>query len=73
MSFQKRVRELAPELRMAGIAAIVLVLSLFLPWYQKSFVPTGKSAFVQDSLSAFGVFTLRRGRGAAGRPPASCS
>ena len=58
MSFQKRVRELAPELRMAAVAALVLVLSLFLPWYQKSFVPTGKSAFVQDSLSAFGVFTF---------------
>ena len=36
-SFQKRVRELAPELQMAGIAAIALALSLFLPWYQKSF------------------------------------
>jgi hypothetical protein len=58
MSLQKRLNDLAPELRMAAIAALVLVLSLFLPWYQKSFVPQGKSAFVQDSMSAFGVFTF---------------
>jgi hypothetical protein len=43
---------------MAGIAAAGLVLSLFLPWYQKSFVPKGKSEFVQDNMSAFGVFTF---------------
>src|SRR5829696_6504287 len=58
MSLRKRLNELAPELRMAAVAALVLVLSLFLPWYQKSFVPQGKSAFVQDSMSAFGVFTF---------------
>ena len=35
-----------------------LVLTFVLPWYQKSYVPEGKSAFVTDSLSAFGVFTF---------------
>lgn len=43
---------------MAAIAAIVLVLSMALPWYRKSFVPQGRSAFVSESLSAFGVFTF---------------
>ena len=58
MSFQKRLRALAPEMRMAGIAAIALVLSMALPWYRKSFIPTGGNKFVVDSLSAFGVFTF---------------
>ena len=57
-SLQKRVRAVPPEQRMAAIAAGVLVLSMALPWYQKSYVPEGKSAFVTDSLSAFGVFTF---------------
>ena len=43
---------------MAAIAAVVLVLSLFLPWYRRSFVPSGRSEFVAESLSAFGVFTF---------------
>jgi len=41
---------------MTGIAAAALALSLVLPWYQKSFIPAGRSEFVQDNLSAFGVF-----------------
>ena len=52
------MREIPPEQRMAAIAAIVLVLSMALPWYRKSFVPQGRSAFVSESLSAFGVFTF---------------
>ena len=43
---------------MAGLAAAALAASLVLPWYQKSFVPPGKSEFVQDNMSAFGVFTF---------------
>ena len=43
---------------MAAVAALVLVLSMGLPWYQKSFIPEGKSEFVTDSLNAFGVFTF---------------
>ena len=43
---------------MAAIAAVVLVLSMALPWYRKSFVPQGRSAFVSESLSAFAVFTF---------------
>jgi hypothetical protein len=52
------VREIPPEQRMAAIAAVVLVLSMALPWYRKSFVPQGRSAFVSESLSAFAVFTF---------------
>jgi hypothetical protein len=57
-SLQKKVAKLPPEHRMAAVAALVLVLSMGLPWYQKSFIPAGKSAFVTDSLNAFGVFTF---------------
>jgi hypothetical protein len=53
-----RLRELPPELRHAGIAAAALAASLILPWYQKSFVPQGSREFVQDNLSAFGVFSF---------------
>jgi hypothetical protein len=53
-----RLRALPPELRNAGIAAAALMLSLFLPWYEKSFVPRGSDRFVQQNLSAFGVFSF---------------
>ena len=43
---------------MAAIAAGALVFSMLLPWYGRSTVPPGKSAFVHESLSAFGVFTF---------------
>jgi len=58
MSAVARLRELPPELRTAGIAAAALAASLILPWYQKSFVPLGSREFVQDNLSAFGVFSF---------------
>ena len=57
-SLQKRVRAVRPSSAWPRIAAGVLVLSMVLPWYQQSYVPEGKSAFVTDSLSAFGVFTF---------------
>jgi hypothetical protein len=53
-----RLRALSPELRNAGIAAAALALSLFLPWYEKSFVAREPDRFVQTSLSAFGVFSF---------------
>jgi hypothetical protein len=56
MSALARLRELPPELRNAGIAAAALALSLFLPWYQKSVAVRG--AFVQENMSAFGVFSF---------------
>jgi hypothetical protein len=53
-----RLRELPPELRNAGIAAAALVLTLFLPWYEQSYVPEGSREFVQRNVSALGVFTF---------------
>jgi hypothetical protein len=53
-----RLRELPPELRNAGIAAAALALTLFLPWYERSYVPEGANEFVQRNVSAFGVFTF---------------
>ncbi len=53
-----RLRQLPPELRNAGIAAGALVLTLFLPWYEQSYVPEGSREFVQRNVSAFGVFTF---------------
>jgi hypothetical protein len=53
-----RLRELPPELRNAGFAAAALALTLFLPWYEKSYVPEGSREFVQRNVSAFGVFTF---------------
>ena len=58
MSFLARLRELPPELRNAGIAAAALMVSLVLPWYEKSYVPQGSREFVQSNLSAFGVFSF---------------
>ena len=52
------MREIPPEQRMAAVAAVVLVLSMALPWYRKSFVPRGRSEFVSESLNAFAVFTF---------------
>jgi hypothetical protein len=54
----ERLRAVPPELRNAAIAAVALVVSMVLPWYQKSFVPPGAHQFTQDNLSAFGVFSF---------------
>jgi hypothetical protein len=57
-SLQKRLREIPPEHRMAAIAAGVLVLSMGLPWYQRTVDPGSRSELVSKSLNAFGVFTF---------------
>lgn len=43
--------------KLASVAAIVLLISLFLPWYEKSVLPTGAKSFVTTTISAFGSFT----------------
>jgi len=58
VSAVSRLRELPPELRNAGIAAAALALTLFLPWYEKSYVPEGSREFVNRNVSAFGVFSF---------------
>ena len=44
-------RGLDPNQRLAGIAALALLVTLFLPWYQKS-VPTGKGSIGHETQSA---------------------
>jgi hypothetical protein len=58
VSAASRLRELPPELRNAGIAAAALALTLFLPWYEESYVPEGTREFVNRNVSAFGVFSF---------------
>lgn len=56
--------ELSPEHRHAGLAAVGLVLSLFLPWYRKSlFVLTDEGQLVagSESLSSFEVISFVEG------------
>ena len=50
------MRTVPPEHRTAAIAAGVLVLSMLLPWYEKSYFD--KSGAKSANLSAFGVFTF---------------
>lgn len=51
----RRVRD--DGVRLAGGAALVVLASLFLPWYEKSVIPTGQRTFATANLSAFGTFT----------------
>ena len=60
-SLQKRLREIPPEHRMAGIAAVVLVLSMGLPWYQRTVDPGADSDLVSKSLNALRRLHVRRG------------
>ena len=41
----------------AAVAGIALLVSFFLPWYEKSVIPVGSHQFVSQSLSAWGAFT----------------
>ena len=56
----ERLRELPPELRNAGIAAAALALSMFLPWYSKSFFVevNGEPSASGANMSAFAVFSF---------------
>jgi hypothetical protein len=55
---QKALRDIPPELRLAAGAALALVLSMVLPWYQKSVIGPRGQELLQDNLSAFGVFSF---------------
>jgi hypothetical protein len=52
------LRKLAPEMRLAGIAAAALAFTMVLPWYEKSFFDVQQRRFVTDNLSALQVFTF---------------
>jgi hypothetical protein len=51
------------ELRTASIAALALVVSMVLPWYQKSYFAQvrGRTQAVQDNLSALQAFSFVEG------------
>jgi hypothetical protein len=55
-SLVARLRALPPELRNAGIAAAALVVTVFLPWYEKSFASGG--GFIKTNLNAFQAFSF---------------
>lgn len=44
--------------RVAGIASGALLLTMFLPWYEKSVVVPGSKDFAKDSISAFGAVSF---------------
>jgi hypothetical protein len=46
-------RAMAFEQRLATIASLLLLATLFLPWYQKSYFDTGRRLPAQDSLNGF--------------------
>ncbi len=54
---QRSARLLEDGRRLAAVACVVLLVSLFLPWYQKSVLAPGGKTFVTTNLSAFGSFT----------------
>jgi hypothetical protein len=53
-------RALSSEQRLAAVAAILLLLSMVLPWYQETgnAIVGGKLARIDDSKSAFGVYSF---------------
>src|SRR5262249_41556047 len=53
-------RALTPEQRLAAIAAILVLLSMLLPWYQETgnAIVKGKLVRIDDSKSAFGVYSF---------------
>jgi hypothetical protein len=56
MSSRTERFRLPKELQLAAAAAVALVLSFVLPWYQKSVAEN--SQFVQSNVSALGAFTF---------------
>jgi hypothetical protein len=53
-------RALSSEQRLAGIAAVLLLLSMLLPWYQETgnAIVGGKLERIDDAKSAFGVYSF---------------
>lgn len=54
-------QSLAPDQRLAAIAAGALLLSMFLPWYQESYLLVARADKVTNSLSAFEVYSFVEG------------
>ena len=49
---------LDPDQRFAAGAAVGLLFTMFLPWYEKSVVIPGSREFARDSISAFGAVSF---------------
>ena len=54
-------RELDGDQRLAGLAAVALLGTMFLPWYEKSVFDPRQRAFASDSVSAFGTISFVEG------------
>lgn len=54
----KAYRVLERDQRQAAAAAAALLLTMFLPWYEKSVVIRGTRTFTNDSISAFGAVSF---------------
>jgi hypothetical protein len=53
---QRAVRALDPDQRLAGVAALALLVTLFLPWYEATVVERGRAT--TPTFSAFGVMSF---------------
>jgi hypothetical protein len=51
-------RTLNADQQLAGLAALALLLSMLLPWYEKSIVGPRGDRFVSDTVSAFGAVSF---------------
>ena len=51
-------RALDGDQRFAAVAAIGLLVAMFLPWYEKNVVVAGSRTFASDSISAFGAVSF---------------
>jgi hypothetical protein len=51
-----RLHRIPLDFILTGLASIFLIITMFFPWYEKSYVPTGLSKFVKTNLNAFQVF-----------------
>lgn len=51
-------RTLAPEQRLAAVAALGLCVSMFLPWYLDTVVQAGTNAIARTNLTAFESFSF---------------
>ena len=56
-------RTLTPEQRLAAVAALLLLASMLLPWYQETgnAIVNGKLVRIEDSKNAFGVYSFIEG------------
>ena len=51
-------RKLDGDQRFAAAAAVALLITMFLPWYEKSVVVAGSRTFASDTISAFGAVSF---------------